>query len=176
MLRVTSLCGLLLTTGCANSPQATATNPVTPDGFDSGNSQVWNRSAGYSVHVLNGESLSAQEVGINGLRIDTTSVHSIESSVQAIVDAPSDDTVVELAAAPASVTPDLTVNYTGATTAVKLRTGTRRGPKGLGICSKWPRPMSSRERSLNSDCVLLPSRCTQPFRSPTTTSRLSFHL
>jgi len=118
MLRVTSLCGLLLTTGCANSPQATATNPVTPDGFDSGNNQVWNRSAGYSVHVLNGESLSAQEVGINGLRIDTASVQSIESSVQAIVDAPSDNTVVELAAAPVTVTPDLTVDYTGATTAV----------------------------------------------------------
>jgi len=81
-------------------------------------SQNFGPAVGYTVHVLSGDSLSAHAVTINGLSVDTSSVEAIDRSVQAIIDAPNTSTIVESATDPASVTSDLTVDFTGAATPV----------------------------------------------------------
>jgi hypothetical protein len=69
----------------------------------------------YTVHLLDGESLTASAVTINGRSIDTTSVEAIEATVQRILDsAPAVRTVEEVA----GQAPDLAVDFTGAATAV----------------------------------------------------------
>jgi hypothetical protein len=71
--------------------------------------------AGYSVHVLTGASLSAREVTVNGLAVDTASVASIDASVQAIRDETLAPTTVEEVT---GVAPQLTVDFTGEATRV----------------------------------------------------------
>jgi hypothetical protein len=71
--------------------------------------------AGYTVHVLTGDSLSARAVTVNGLAIDTASVAAIDGSVAAILaeaDAPT--TVEEVT----GLAPDVTVDFTGDATPV----------------------------------------------------------
>jgi hypothetical protein len=70
---------------------------------------------GYTVHVLTGDSLAASAVAINGRSIDTSTVATIDASVQGILDSgPSLRTVEEVT----SAAPDLSVDFTGAATAV----------------------------------------------------------
>jgi hypothetical protein len=87
-----------LVAGCSGSSSADVGNP-----------------AGYTVHVLTGDSLSAADVAINGLSIDVATVDTIDRSVQGIVDgnhAPR--TVEEVTGQP----PDLAVDFTGVATPV----------------------------------------------------------
>jgi len=96
---------LWFTVGCAGAPTPRASDaPAAGD-----------NPAGYAVHVLTAESLTAADVAINGRAIDGSSVDTIEASVRAILDdggAPR--TVEEVIGA----TPDLAIDFTGAATPV----------------------------------------------------------
>ncbi len=70
---------------------------------------------GYTVHVLTGTDLSARDVTVNDLAIDTSSAGSIDASVRAILDEADAPTTVEEVA---GVAPDLTVDFTGPATPV----------------------------------------------------------
>ncbi len=72
--------------------------------------------AGYRVHQLTGASLSARDAEVNGRRVDTTSVESIEASIQAILDSAADAprTVEEVA----GQKPEVTVDFTAPARAV----------------------------------------------------------
>jgi hypothetical protein len=90
-----------LTAGCSSSHPDRPKESVNP--------------AGYSVHVLTGDSLTAARVAINGRAIDTSSVEAIEASVQAILDSKqAPRTVEEVTGAP----PELSIDFTGPATPV----------------------------------------------------------
>lgn len=111
-----------MVTGCAGSKGGTLVDAgaeMSQDASaDAGISQVWSLAKGYTVHVLDGESLSAQTVTINGGSIDTSSVASIDSSVQALIDPANAPLIVESANDATIVTADLTIDFTGATSPV----------------------------------------------------------
>jgi hypothetical protein len=96
----------LLVTGCSGSAGAGGARP---------GEEGPSNPAGYAVHVLTGESLSAGDVAINGRAIDTSSVDAIHASVQDIIDDDDGPAVVEEVSGPA---PDLTVDFTGHATPV----------------------------------------------------------
>jgi hypothetical protein len=70
---------------------------------------------GYTVHVLTGASLSAKDVTVNGRAIETTSVETIDASVQALR---SETSALTTVAEVTGVVPDLTVDFTGPATPV----------------------------------------------------------
>jgi hypothetical protein len=103
MTRTALAFALLLASACVSS-SAKKTEPI-PHG----------NPAGFTVHVLTGDSLSAQAVTVNGRTIDTATVESIDASVEQLVaetDAPT--TVAEVT----GVAPQLTVDFTAAATPV----------------------------------------------------------
>ena len=97
---------------------AGGTTSTQPTSTDADASQGWSPAVGYAVHVLTGDSLSAQMVTINGLSIDTSSVAAIDGSVQAILDTTNSTTLVESSDDATVVAPDLTIDFTGAATRV----------------------------------------------------------
>jgi hypothetical protein len=100
--------------GCAGNSKATQVDASAP----AGQNDLWNPALGYTVHVLTGDSLSSQQVTINGLYVDTSSVAAIDNSVQAIVDSTNAPAIVEIAKDATMVSPDLTVDFTGTATPV----------------------------------------------------------
>ena len=72
MIRTALVAALLTVAGCDTS--ATRIEPV-----------PYGNPAGYRVHVLQGEGLSARDVSVNNLQIDTTSAANVDSSVAALV-------------------------------------------------------------------------------------------
>jgi hypothetical protein len=114
------LASTLVAMGCSEDNRATHLDAGGAPSQDASTdaSDEWSPAVGYAVHVLTGDSLSAQKVTINGLSVDTTSVIAIDNSVQAIVDSTNAPEIVEVAKDATSVSPDLTVDFTGTATPV----------------------------------------------------------
>ncbi|WP_437548017.1 hypothetical protein WME97_48430 [Sorangium sp. So ce367] len=74
--------------------------------------------AGYRVHVLQGDSLSAGDVTLNDLVVDTSSVEAIDSSVAAMVADTGETTAPHTVDELTTGVPDLTVDFTGVATPV----------------------------------------------------------
>ncbi|WP_437304320.1 hypothetical protein [Sorangium sp. So ce388] len=105
MIRTALIAALLALAGCDSS--ATSPEPV-----------PYGNPAGYRVHVLQGEGLSARDVSINDLRIDTTSPANVDTSVAALVADTGETTAPHTVDELTSGAPDLTVDFTGAATPV----------------------------------------------------------
>ena len=116
------LASTLGTAGCAGSNNATHLDAGAPSGQDAstafGTNDGWNPAVGYAVHVLTGDSLSSQQVTINGLYVDPSSVAAIDNSVQAILDSTNAPAIVEIAKDATIASPDLTIDFTGTATPV----------------------------------------------------------
>ena len=102
-----SLAALALLCACGSNPISPITNDtcasVTNDPGPHGN------PAGYRVHSLTADDLSATQVRINGLSLDTSNVSAISASARAIVDATDAPTTVEETPGAAA---DLSIDYT----------------------------------------------------------------